>query len=251
MAKISVIIPCYQQERFIRYCVESCQRQTVMPDEIIVVDDCSTDKSVDILTTIEGIKLYCLRYNAGVSKARNTGIKESTGDFIVLLDADDMLLPKSIEYRLKVFKEHSEADIVYGNALKCHDDVSYEWCMKHRKELEHYTRPPEFQAINFQTVMYRRRVFEKYGLFYEKLRSKEDKEFITRLGLHRDSPWKCKVKARHVDKDVVFYRRHANSKHKKRVADTKWARETDRIFEDRIRQLKTEGISKENTPWLT
>jgi len=255
LEKVSIIIPCYNQEKFIGDCIKSCVEQTVLPHEIRVVDDGSKDESCTIVSQWEFpskgmIQLVYAFENRGVSHVRNRGLSKTTGDFIVLLDGDDMLTPKSIEHRLKAFRDNPKLDVVHGRARKCHGNISYNECLKKQKKLEVYTRPPQFKAINFQTVMYRRRVFEKYGLFYEGLRSKEDKEFITRLGLHRDSPWSPLVKCKRIDKDIAFYRRHPESKHKKRIADKAWSRETERIFAKRIRQLKAEGITKENTPWL-
>ena len=255
MDRLSIIIPVYNQELFIVECLKSVFAQTRVPDEVIVVDDRSTDESfyrVIEMTDDHPDNMSVIRHkeNMGVSVARNDGLRKSTGDYIVLLDGDDMLTPRSIEKRLKYLQKHPKTDVVYGQARKCHGDVSYRWCLKHHKQLQRYVRPKQFRAFNFQTVMYRRRVFERYGLFFEGLLSAEDKEFRVRLGLHRTSPWKPKVRAAEIKADVVYYRRHPGSKHKRRIKDARWKAETDRILKKRIKQLVNEGITKENTPFL-
>lgn len=90
---LSVIIPNYNKEVFISRCLESILKQTLMPKEIIVVDDCSTDGSIRIIKKwIEKnpvIKLIALDVNRGVSNARNTGAAVASSEFITFIDSDD------------------------------------------------------------------------------------------------------------------------------------------------------------------
>jgi hypothetical protein len=118
--------------------------------------------------------------------------------------------------------------------------------MENLGSLERYSR-----RLNAQTLLWRREVFAKYGGYYEKLRSKEDKELLYRLGLHPDSPLPTAIRATHIDVDCAIYRRHPDAKHKRRLADKKWSAETDKIFNARIKQLKKEGVTKDNTRFPT
>lgn len=98
---VSIIIPTYNSGKTIIQTIESVKNQTYTNYEIIVVDDGSTDGTVEILKTIKGIKLIT-QANQGVSAARNRGIEEAKGDYIAYLDSDDLWHPQKLEIQLKV-----------------------------------------------------------------------------------------------------------------------------------------------------
>ena len=89
--KVSVIIPLYNEEKYILECINSVINQTYKNLEIIIVDDKSTDNSLKILEQIKDdrIKTIKLDKNSGVAHARNKGVEVSTGDYICFLDSDD------------------------------------------------------------------------------------------------------------------------------------------------------------------
>lgn len=124
MIKVSVLIPVYNVEQYMLRCLESVACQTYQGDiECIIVDDCGKDASMRIAeefiaTQNSHVKFLIVRHtlNRGLAAARNTGIEQSTGDFVMHLDSDDWLEPNAID--LLVQKQHaSNADIVSGNAL--------------------------------------------------------------------------------------------------------------------------------------
>lgn len=96
--KISVIIPCYNQGEYLPDAIDSVLAQTIAAHEIIVIDDGSTDKTLEIAKSYEskGIKIVS-QVNKGLPGARNAGIMNATGDYILPLDADDILLETCIE----------------------------------------------------------------------------------------------------------------------------------------------------------
>lgn len=100
MKKISIIIPMYNSEAYIRQCLNSVRNQTYYNLEILVIDDGSTDKSLKICRDMcqedNRICLFTQRH-AGVSSARNRGLDEATGDYIFFLDSDDMIHPFLLE----------------------------------------------------------------------------------------------------------------------------------------------------------
>lgn len=111
---ISVIIPSYNQEEFLPDCIDSVLSQTVTPEQIIIIDDGSTDHSLEIARKYgkeNSIIKVVSQINKGLSSARNTGIMWATGDYVLPLDADDILLPNCLEILTKVIKE-TNADIV-------------------------------------------------------------------------------------------------------------------------------------------
>ena len=252
---VSIIVTCYNQEKYIADCLRSCAMQAYKDIEIIFVDDCSTDESYcKGITVIDDypdiMKVIRHETNGGVSAARNTGISMAKGKYIMWFDGDDILLPKAVEIRAKYLDEHPNVSMVWANAYKINQergnyDWSYDQCVAAYGSLEVYSR-----RLNNGTCLWRKEVFEKYGLYYERLRSKEDKEFLYRLGLHPCSPIERKIVAKKIDAFVMVYRRHPQSKHKARMADKKWLDETNTIFDKRIRHLRREGITKENTRFL-
>lgn len=107
--KISVIIPSYNQQEYLADSIESVLTQTVKPHEIIVVDDGSTDSSLEIarkypVTVIQQV-------NKGLSSARNTGIMNATGDYCFFLDADDIILESCLDI-IDQAAEQTKCDIV-------------------------------------------------------------------------------------------------------------------------------------------
>jgi len=117
--KISVVIPSYNYARYIARCINSVLKQAGSNYEVIIVDDGSTDDTKYIVNEIInnspniGIK-YIFQANQGVSIARNTGIKNSSGEYIWFLDSDDTLLPKAFDYALAFIKENPGLDMIYG-----------------------------------------------------------------------------------------------------------------------------------------
>lgn len=108
---VTVVIPSFNQQEFLPDAIESALGQTVRC-EVIVVDDGSTDHSLDVAKGYEqhGVKVVS-QVNKGLPSARNTGIMNATGDFILFLDADDMLQDDCVEKLLKVAKS-TKADVV-------------------------------------------------------------------------------------------------------------------------------------------
>lgn len=117
---ISVIIPVYNVERYLATCLDSVISQSYHNLEIIVIDDGSSDFSLQIAETYaakdDRIKLYSFQ-NEGLAEARNRGLKVASAEFVTFVDADDMLLPKSLEILHRTIINH-EADIVEGKTIK-------------------------------------------------------------------------------------------------------------------------------------
>ena len=233
---VSIVIPNYNNAKYLKDCVASCPNTC----EIIVVDDCSTDNSVDMLNELP-VKTIVLPENKGVSTARNEGIIASTGEFVILLDSDDMLIPESVQKRLDIFTP--EIDVVYGYMRKVHGDISFSDAYSHVGKWERH--PSEFTA-----PMYRRTVFQRFGLFHEPLRSKEDKEMAYRLGVHRKSYCPPRINFIKADIDVMFYRRHENAKRKRRASDLMFDIETCMEFDKRCKDIEIYGITEQNTRLL-
>src|SRR5688572_7471549 len=92
---VSVIIPCYNHALYLREAIGSVEQQTYTHTEIIVVDDGSTDETKLVVSSFPSVK-YIHQHNSGLSAARNKGIEEASGQYLVFLDADDWLYPDAI-----------------------------------------------------------------------------------------------------------------------------------------------------------
>ena len=110
---ISVVIPCYNVERFVGQAIESALSQSRAPDEIVVVDDGSTDKSAQIAASFGGRVRLIQCAHRGVSAARNVGVSAARGDLIAWLDADDIWEPCKLEVQVPRFADPS-VGLVYG-----------------------------------------------------------------------------------------------------------------------------------------
>ncbi len=117
MSSISVIIPLYNKAAYIERTINSVLNQTFSDYEVIIVDDGSSDGSVDIvLNTFNNSKLRVIqKKNGGPSSARNCGTKEAKSEWVVFLDADDLMLPFCLEYLWTLHIENPQIDYIIGN----------------------------------------------------------------------------------------------------------------------------------------
>ena len=126
MADISIIVPIYNAEKFIKKCVDSLLNQTKKELEFILINDGSTDKTHDILKTYKDKRIkYFKNKNQGIGKTRNFGIEKATGKYIIFIDSDDYIEPTTCEELYnKAIKE--KADVVVCDFFKVYDDGSIE-----------------------------------------------------------------------------------------------------------------------------
>lgn len=111
---ISVIIPCFNAGRWLSEAINSCLAQTYQPVEVIVIDDGSTDGSLEIIKSYGDRIIWETGPNRGGNHARNRGFGLSKGNYIQFLDADDYLSSQKLEKQIR-FLEATDADVVYGD----------------------------------------------------------------------------------------------------------------------------------------
>ena len=118
---VSVVIPTYNREKHIEKAVRSIQNQTMLVNEIMIVDDCSTDSTKLIVEQLQKqdlrIKYIVLSKNSGAQAARNAGIKNSSSNWIAFLDSDDEWLPNKVQRSFEVIQE-DHVDVVYCNYIR-------------------------------------------------------------------------------------------------------------------------------------
>jgi glycosyltransferase involved in cell wall biosynthesis len=179
----TVIIPVYNGERFIRRAVDSVLKQTLLPIQIIVVDDGSKDPTREILKTEygEAVTLIC-QTNGGPAKARNAGLRVATGEFVAFLDADDFWEPAKLETQLKMMKKSPAAIGNYTGLRIVNDEGVF---VNNLKPIDATTLWPTLRWCNPgvppSSVLLRRSVIEKVGGFSERQLGSEDWDLWFRL----------------------------------------------------------------------
>ena len=182
---ISVIIPLYNKERFILEALYSVLNQSYADFEVVIVDDGSTDGSVEIVQGVSDTRIRLVsQQNAGPSAARNRGVREAYYDWIVFLDADDMMLPDSLATFASVIANHSDISIICSNYyfhVEGREDALYSYRYREgwvsnnfRSWVFHHCAPRPGAG------MFRRDILLKFP-FDEHLRRYEDVEIIFRL----------------------------------------------------------------------
>ncbi|QCG92982.1 glycosyltransferase family 2 protein (plasmid) [Azospirillum sp. TSA2s] len=123
MVAVSVIIPCYNREQFIGDAIKSVLSQSFSDFEIIVVDDGSTDRSVDVVRSFESDKVTLIEFsnNMGISAARNAGLRESQSDFAAFLDSDDIMHPRRLEMQVQCLG-YDRNSVICGSYLRRIDE---------------------------------------------------------------------------------------------------------------------------------
>lgn len=121
---ISVILPSFNAGAFIESALRSILGQTRLPDEVIVIDDGSTDGTAGIVESIGSPLIRYIRQpNQGVSTARNRGLKEARGEFIAFLDADDLWRPTALETHLRLMAADPEIVFTFGDFERFEDET--------------------------------------------------------------------------------------------------------------------------------
>jgi glycosyltransferase involved in cell wall biosynthesis len=179
---VSVVIPCYNQGHFLSDAIESVLNQTHRPLDIVVIDDGSTDGTSDVAARYPEVR--CLRQqNMGLSEARNRGIKESLGSYLIFLDADDRLLPHAVETGLNALKTHPECAFVYGESKSiASDGTPVANTPRPRIDNEHYMELLRDNYIyNPAMVVYRREIFHCVAGFDRSVNPAADYDLYLRI----------------------------------------------------------------------
>jgi glycosyltransferase involved in cell wall biosynthesis len=183
MAIVSVIIPTFNRARRVVRAVKSVLSQTYTDLEIIVVDDASTDDTANSLAQFGG-RIACLVHasNLGVSAARNTGIRKSTGPLIAFLDSDDYWLPEKAALQVDYFEQHSQASICQTEEIWVRKGRRVNPQKKHVKPSGDIFEPSLKRClVSPSSVMLKRSLLEEVGSFDEDLPACEDYDLWLRI----------------------------------------------------------------------
>lgn len=206
----SIVIPCYNQARFVGQAIQSALAQTYASIEVVVVNDGSTDGSAEVIGSFGRRIISIEQENLGLSAARNRAIRAANGEYIVLLDADDMLLPNCVESRLLLVdgcKVNGRAESASINNQPSFDSPQREvgivagYYREIDAEGQVMARVPEVRRITKQDHFYQavrrnwgppvgwlisRRALDLCGLFDPFLTSCEDWDLLMRIATKFD-----------------------------------------------------------------
>lgn len=172
---ISVLIPAYNAERFLSETIENLLSQNSVPLEIIVVDDGSTDRSVEVATSF-GTLVRCIRRpHMGLPATRNAAMAAACGEYFLHVDADDLVTANSIEIRMQALVADTSLDGVVGR-LSCF--FSPELSDEQRAK---YRLPAESQSGHLTGVsIIRAAAFDKFGGLDERFKTGADLDWFIR-----------------------------------------------------------------------
>jgi len=203
--KVSVIIPVYNGEQYIAQAIKSALSQTYNNVEVLVINDGSTDNTyTKIKPWLPSVK-YVYQENKGLAAARNTGIRNSTGELIGFLDHDDLWLPEKLEIQVNYLLKHKDISLVHSKTE-----------MKYEGNIERIPDPPLSKAIDkcFKELFFRNQIagatvllkkscLDQIGLFDERMFFGEDYELWLRMSRF--------FLIGYIDRVLYLYRQHSSN----------------------------------------
>ena len=216
---VSVLIPTYDSVEFIEDTVRSIINQTYKNIEIVIVDDASTDGTVEILEKLERedkrIKLSKNKKNLGITDNMNNGIRKCEGKYIAILDGDDWAYPYRIEEQVKVMEENPKVVLCSGYMDICDEDLNIRGTRTYplrdndiRKAMVRY------DPISHPASMWRTSELKKTTLYSSKFPICRDYDLIVRISEFG--------KYENIPKSLIKYRVRKNSETGKRIRQTQW-----------------------------
>ena len=215
--KVSIIMPVYNREKYLEEAIRGVLNQSYSNFELIIVDDGSTDNSLNIAKEMANqdkrIIVILLEENRGCAVARNEGLKRARGEFITQFDSDDVMLPDAIKSRVEFLNSNPEVDLVFGKVHKLIDGEGkllenaffeeIQYFYRRAKDYDFYENIKRLvfwiHAANV-TSMFRRGLLYREGYYEESLIHGEDKELFFRI--MRES------NISYLAEPVIFYRLH-------------------------------------------
>jgi len=196
MPKVSIVIPTYNYGRFLGEAIQSVLDQTFQDFEIIIVDDGSTDNTMEVVSSFQDVRIrYIYQDHRGASAAQNVALYAARGEYITGMGADDVYLPQSLEMKVKLLDSRPDVGMVCSDALFFDNNTGATLSQLWRdpkglypgfdpvkavpqplKELIHYGC-----VFLVQANMMRRQVFDVVGYFDESLPSCEDWDLVIRI----------------------------------------------------------------------
>lgn len=222
---ISVIIPVYNGERYLAEAIESVLAQTRSPDEIIIVDDGSTDDSAAVARRYASLARLVQQPNLGAGAARNRGVEAAQGAWLAFLDADDLWLPDKLTRQMALFEADPDLATAYGGVEQF---ISPDLDEILRARLQIKSQVAE--GFHVGTLLIRRATYERVGFFSTAFRVGEFIDWYARAE-------EMGLKSGMVNKIVLRRRIHANNLMQR---EQNIGREYARILKKTIERRRTQ-----------
>lgn len=204
--KVSVVIPAYNSELYIADCLRSVLSQTTPPEEVIVVDDCSTDRTASIVRGFQsmGVKLIRTSANSGSAAARNLGIRAASHELIAFQDSDDLWLTHHCETVVPLLRKNPEAVLAFSGT-RIFQDENWTWPidLPAGRPLHCFLWCVPCTRIPQMNVIARRKTLLAEGGYNEAMRQGQDYDLFLRLSYKH--PFICSHEV------TTLYRRHPDS----------------------------------------
>ncbi len=198
--KLSIIIPLYNSEKYIKETIESILSQSFKSFELIIVDDASTDNSLKITRELikkdNRIRLFKSKTNKGRASSINVGLRNAKAQYITFLDSDDIMYPERLKKQMFFLKNHPEIDMIYGDILKfwengtkkIYNSVEFSDTEEPLRRLKKFAKSKQeikeaYKALDKEkfipgaSIMFRRKIIDSGIKLDEDLRNSEDCDF--------------------------------------------------------------------------
>jgi glycosyltransferase involved in cell wall biosynthesis len=184
--KVSVIIPAYNSEEYISSAVKSVLNQTHSDLELIIIDDGSTDNTKKIVDFFDDLRIkYIYQKNAGVAVARNNGIKNSTGEYIAFLDADDIWKPEKLQVQLDKILAEDDVCMIYSAFEMLYKGSNRTKIYRYNHNEQNFTEKlitDPFKTVPYpSTVILKKSYLDRTGDFNQEFKTGEDWDLWLRL----------------------------------------------------------------------
>lgn len=198
--KVSIVLPTHNGEKFLRGAIGACLAQTHQNIELILVDDCSTDSTPDILRSFSDARLRVIRNrtNQRLPRSLNIGFREATGDYLTWTSDDNEYFPDAIEKMLRTLRQEPPVDFVYADY----------WALDETTGKKELVQAPDALKLDVKNevggcFLYRRKVYEALGGYNPSYEMVEDYDYWMRV-------WK-RFRTRRCPGPLYLYRYHEQS----------------------------------------
>ncbi len=236
---VSVIMPAYNAEKYIGKAIESILAQTYTDLELLIIEDASTDHTLERIKTYQDnrIRVFENSENMGISFSTNIGLRESRGEYVALMDDDDIAVKERLEIQVKYLDEHREIDILGGRSAIIDENGDLLDVEDHPRNNPKYIKSVLlFHCLDFRngTTMMRSSFIKNHALCYrENCFGMQDYKFFI------ESSKVGNISS--VDKVLLLYRMHGLNETQKEIQGNREER-AEKYFEFQCDSLKASGF---------
>lgn len=219
---ISVVLICYNAEKFIKKTIESVLNQTYKNFEFVIVNDCSTDKSEEIITSFSDSRIKYIKneQNMKISKTRNRGVENTTGEYIAFLDSDDIWCENKLEKHVEHIKK-TNAKISYSGYYFISNDGVLQNKIHHVPQKVDFKKLLKQNVITPSASVFQRDLLLKYPFYAEEVHE----DFLCFLQMLKGE----NIFAYGIDEPLIYYRLTNNSKSRNKFKAMKMTLKTYKL----------------------